>query len=148
VPIIRLRHHYERVPHVERRPACVSSASQVPSVLLSEPATAADWRKARRDTAALDTVLGTQEYFATQRKPEAPRKTPTIVTTASAVSIGHYILHILGCMAARFACRPTFVLSTTSMANKHDEVCLQVAGSSQSEEGLVVYSCSSSCPML
>jgi hypothetical protein len=90
VPLRISRYRNERVPHVEARTKCIARLAQDVRGLQGEPATAASQWTARsgRTTSTFHTVPGAQEFFPTQRQPEAPPTAAAVVTTTSSVSTG------------------------------------------------------------
>ena len=78
VPVISTRHHYERLPHVQSRPTCLSSPQVASRESTGESAreSAAPSKRCEdctgRGAAAVNSVPGTPKYIPTQRDPKAP----------------------------------------------------------------------------
>lgn len=78
VPVISSRHHYERLPHVQSRPTCLSSPQVASCESTGESARESAAASKRREdctgrgAAAVNPVPGTPKYIPTQRDPKAP----------------------------------------------------------------------------
>jgi hypothetical protein len=150
VPVGFSRYRNERVPHVEARTKCISSAPPVLCRLQGEPSAATGQRTARpgRTTSAVDSVSGAQKRIITQRQPKTPPTAATVITASSSVSIGSLRIELCAAYIGRSPPCSSFThLLKPTHGGQAGEVCFTGCGW-RSERAIGLFACSCSSLLL